>query len=309
VACFRPGEFRVWLAAVNANRRMRDFTERGSYMSKYVPVRAALAGAAIIALAGCSASGSGPTPEVSRAFGTPTGTSTAAASSASRAASGTGATSGATANSFAAPASIPFPVAVGDTWLYQTTANINGARGTTTDKIVSAVPTAAGYQVTMSETIDAGGPVTTAEPVYIFYPNGTIGYPVTGANGVSVVGSGVRWPDAAGLASGRAYHSVLRIRVDQAGSSRYANANVTVQGAGTATVTVPAGTYQATVVDTTIATKVGGFTTTVEVKTWLMQGTGPVKSEVFTHAAGKTELITTEELLSFTKGAVRADGS
>ena len=153
----------------------------------------------------------------------------------------------------------------------------------------------------------AGGSSTTAQPVFIFYPDGTVGYPVTDANGVSVVGD-VRWPDAAGLASGQVYHSVLPVQVSQAGGS-YQNADVTVQGAGMAPVTVPAGTYQATVVDMTIATKVGGLSTAVEVRTWLAPATGPVRSEVFVHAGGKTQLIATNRLLSFTRGAVRADGS
>jgi hypothetical protein len=119
----------------------------------------------------------------------------------------------------------------------------------------------------MSETIDVDHSVTTAQPVYIFYPNGTVGFPVTQANGVSVLsGGGVRWPDAAGIASGQAYNSMLRVGVNKAGAIQNTNANVSVQGAGTATVTVPAGTYQATVVNTAIATKLGGFTTTGEVR-------------------------------------------
>jgi hypothetical protein len=272
-------------------------------MSKHVPVRTVLAGAVIIALAGCGAAGSGATPDVSRGYGTPTGTSNAAASGASSA-------SNAASNSVVAPLSIPFPVTVGDTWVYQSTTNINGEKGTTTDKIVSAVPASGGYQVTMSETTVVGGSVSTAQPVYIFYPNGTVGYPVTAANGVTVVADGgVRWPDAAGIASGRAYHTVRRILVDQGGSSQYANADVAVQGAGTATVTVPAGTYQATVVDMAITTTLGNFATTVEVKTWLTAAAGPVKSEVLTYAGGKTNLTTTEELLSFTRGVVTSDGS
>ena len=127
-------------------------------------------------------------------------------------------TSSTTSNSLVAPASIPFPVAVGDTWVYQTTA-LGGANSLTTNKIVSAGPTAAGYQVTMSETTGLAGSVTTAQQVYIFYPDGTIGYPVTDANGVSVTGNGVRWPDAAGLASGQVYHSALPVRVSQAGGA------------------------------------------------------------------------------------------
>jgi predicted Rossmann-fold nucleotide-binding protein len=47
---------------------------------------------------------------------------------------------------------------------------------------------------------------------------------------------------------------------------------------------------------------VGGFGTTEEIETWMAQGTGPVKSEVFLLAGGHNKLTTTEELLSFTKG-------
>ncbi len=286
-------------------------------MSEFRSAKAALAGAAIIALtgvalAGCTASGSRSTPQVSTGVGTGGGTSsrasTGAATSVSSAAPGHGATSSATSNSFVGAGSIPFPVAVGNTWVYQVTAGINGERGLATNKIVSAGPGSGGYRVTMAQTINVAGATTTTYPVYVFYPNGTIGYPVTQANGVSVAG-GVLWPDAADLASGRAFHSVLRVRVSQTGSDQYQNADVTVQGTGTAAVTVPAGTYQASVVDMTMTVKVGSYTTTVEVKTWVAPGTGPVKSEVLINAAGKTEPVTTDELLSFTKGAARADGS
>jgi len=278
-------------------------------MSKHLPARAVLAGAAVMVLAGCGAAGTVGTPQVSMGVGKADSASARAAASASGAAQGAGSGSGPTSNSYAAASSIPFPVAVGDTWVYQTAANVNGGRDLTTDKIVSAGPAAAGYQVTMSETVDVGGSVGTAQPVYLFYPSGKVGYPVTDANGVSVTGGGVTWPDAAGLASGQAYHSVVRVRVSQAGASEYQNANVTVQGAGTAAVTVPAGSYQATVVNMTITTQVGSYTTSVDVKTWLAPGTGPVKSEVLTHAGGKTKLSTTNVLLTFTKGAARADGS
>ncbi len=281
-------------------------------MSKYRSARTVLADAAVIALAvialaGCGGSGGGAHPDVSMGVGTSSGASTAPASNVAGSGSGS---SSATSNSFVGSPSIPFPVAVGDTWVYQTTiANIKEKNSVTTNKIVSAGPTSAGYQVTMSETTDVGGSVTTLQPVYTFYPNGTIWYPVPQAYGVLVAGSRVLWPDAAGLASGRAYHSMLRVGVNQAGSSRYENANVTVQGAGTTTVTVPAGTYHATVVDMTIATKAGNSGTAVEVRTWLAPGTGPVKSETLIHAADKTELSITNQLLSFTQGAVRADGS
>ena len=53
----------------------------------------------------------------------------------------------------------------------------------------------------------------------------------------------------------------------------------------------------------TMVTKVGSFTTTAVVKVWTAPGTGPVKTEQLIRAAGKTQLITTSTLVSFTKQA------
>jgi hypothetical protein len=290
-------------------------------MGKHGSARAVLVVAAIIALGGCTGVGTATAPDVpGQGVGS---TSTAATSPASSAAEGSGrqsaaegsgrqsatSTAGArqreTSQSFVQADSIPFPVAVGNTWVYRTTAG--DQTGRTTNRIVSAGPVAAGYEVTMSSTTDVAGTATAAQPVYLFYPDGTIGYPVPSINGVSVAGGSIRWPDAAGLASGRAYHSVVRILDSQTG--QYENASVTVRGEGTTSVSVPAGTYQASVVDTVIAAKTGGYITTVEVATWIAQGIGPVQTAVLIQAAGKIELTTTNVLLSFTKGAVPGIGS
>ncbi len=311
-------------------------------MSKHGSARAILAGAALIALAGCGVpAATAPDVPSETARNTTTGV-TAEASSAAPVTSGrqsaapvisgrqsaapvtsgrqsavpvtsgrqsaTSVTSGGqreTSQSFVTANSIPFPVAVGNTWVYQTTAS--GETGQTTNRIVSAGPGPAGYEVTMTSTTAVAGTATAVQLVYVFYPDGTIGYAVPPINGVSVAGGGIRWPDAAGLASGRAYRSVLRILVAQTG--QYENADVTVQGAGTTSVSVPAGTYQASVVDTTITAKVGGYTTTVEVTTWIAQGIGPVETVELIRSAGNTELTTTNALLSFTKGAVAGIGS
>jgi hypothetical protein len=291
-------------------------------MSKHGSARAVLAGAAIIALAGCGVpSATRPDVPSETARSTSTGATSLASSAApvtsgrQSATSGTSARQSATSatsgrqtessKSFVKANSIPFPVAVGNTWVYRTTAS--GETGQTTNKIVSTGPVPAGYAVTMSSTTEVAGTAAAIQPVYVFYPDGTIGSPLPPINGVSVAGGGIRWPDAAGLASGRAYHSVLRILDSQTGQDE--NANVTVQGAGTTSVSVPAGTYQASVVGTTIVAKVGGYTTTVKVTTWIAQGIGPVKTEELILTAGKTELTTTNELLSFTKGAVAGIGS
>jgi hypothetical protein len=272
-------------------------------MSKYRTARAVLAGAAVIALAGCGASAStSGAASGSTASGSTASGSTGAGGSPSAAVS-TGATPSATSNLFVSAGSIPFPIAVGNTWVYQTLSSINNTQSLVTNRIVSVAPVPGGHRVTMSSTIGPAGAGKTTQETYIFYANGQIGYPVNEASGVSVVDDGgVRWPDAADLASGRDFRSVLHVRVSNTVPARYETANVTVRGGGTASVTVPAGTYQATIVDMILATKVGSFGTSVLVKTWTAPGTGPVKSEVSVLAAGNTQLITTEELLSFSRG-------
>ena len=238
---------------------------------------------------GATASTSGTGTQASGA--TPSGTGRSAGNSAgSPTGSQPGIRPGVASKSFAKANSIPFPVAVGNTWVYQTTAG--GATGRTTNRIVAAGPGSAGYLVTMSSATTLAGSGSAGTAGYTFYPDGTIGYPAPAVSGVAVTGGGIRWPNAAALASGHAYHSTLQLQVGGAQE----NAGVNVYGAGTETVTVPAGTYQASVVETTIAAQ----GETIEVTTWIAQGVGTVKTEIQIHGAG-TAGLTTSELLSFTK--------
>jgi hypothetical protein len=270
-------------------------------MSKHGSARAVLAGvaiAAILALAGCGGVPKGARPDVpgGNAGGTGAAAATSRLSGTAPLTSRPNTLQGAAAaKSFAKANSIPFPVAVGNTWTYLT--QTGGQSGRTTNRIVAAGPGSGGYRVTVSSTTDFGGSASTVVPVYTFYPNGTIGYPVPPVSSVPVTGTDIRWPDAAGLASGKIYRSTLHI---QGG-----DADVTVQGAGTAPVSVPAGTYRASVIKTTITAQ-GQI---IEVTVWIAQGTGPVKTAVVIRAPGGTG-ITTNELLSFTKAvSVVGDGS
>jgi hypothetical protein len=289
-------------------------------MGKHRLVSAVVAGAAIIVLAGCSGVPSGTAPDVpgastggpgatslatnavpagvgqqsrSQASGRPSGRPSHQSSDQQGATSATGSRQDAAA--FVKANSIPFPIAVGNTWVYRTT--VDGQTGQTTNRIVSGVAGTAGYVVTMDSTTDVAGTSTTVPLVFVFYPDGTIGYPVPLVGGLSVLGGGVRWPDAAGLASGQAYHSVVRILISQTG--QYENANVTVRGAGTASVSVPAGTYQASVVTMTITAKAAS----VQLTSWIAQGVGPVQTDALIQAAGMTEYSITNVLISFTKAA------
>jgi hypothetical protein len=199
-----------------------------------------------------------------------------------------------------ATGSIPFPVAVGDTWVYDVVTSISNVHALDTKKVVEVIPMPDGHQVTMSDSAVPGAADSMLQH-YLFYGNGQIGFPVNEAHGVSVVSSnGVTWPDAAGAASGRPYHSVLNIKLS---SGQVKTANVTVQGGGTQSVSVLAGTYRATVVTITMVSNEGSFTTTAVMKVWTAAGTGPVKTQQVVKAGGKTQLITTSELVSFTRQA------
>jgi hypothetical protein len=259
-------------------------------MTRYRSARAVLAGAAVVALTGC---GSATSTSSAVSSNSPSGAVSSATGT-------TSATPAASPGSVVAAGSIPFPVAVGDTWVYQVVTSINNAHALDTKKVIDVTPMPDGHQVTMSDSAGPGAADSTLQH-YLFYGNGQIGFPVNEAHGVSVVSSnGVTWPDAAGAASGRPYHSVLNIKLS---SGQVKTANVTVQGGGTQSVSVPAGTYRATVVTMTMVSKVGSFTTTAVVKVWTAAGTGPVKTQQVVKAGGKTQLITTSELLSFTKQA------
>ena len=261
-------------------------------MSQFKSARAVLAGAAVAALAGCSASASSSTTNY-------TATSPATPTTSASATTSPAATPSTSSNAFVPTGSIPFPVTVGNTWIYQTTTAVNGRRALQTNRIVSITPASGSRRVVISQTGGADGAKAVSEQTLVFYANGSIGYPETGGE-VSVLGDGVLWPNATDLASGRTFRSVLPVKVNNSGAAT--NANTTVHGGGTQTVTVQAGTYQATLVTTTMTVKVGSLDTTEEIQTWVAPNAGPVKSEVSLLSGGHTKLVSTQELVSFTQG-------
>jgi hypothetical protein len=146
----------------------------------------------------------------------------------------------------------------------------------------------------------ASGKIATL--TYMFYNNGSIGVPFTQVSGakVTIKSGSVVWPPFTGIQSGQPQHSTLRIALSVAGHAINEAVHVTVKGAGTHSVSVPAGHYQATVVDETLAEKVMGFPVTITVRTWLAPGVGPVKSEELSKATTASTSVT-DVLKSFTK--------
>lgn len=115
-------------------------------------------------------------------------------------------------------------------------------------------------------------------------------------------GGGPAEPPAAQLASGQPHHNTLVITTTMAGQTSTIRAHVVVKGEGTQTVTVPAGTYQATVINETMDEKFSGISVGLDIRTWVANGVGPVKSEVSSNAAGRSVVASLQVLKSFTKG-------
>jgi hypothetical protein len=262
---------------------------------------AVAAAAAGLVLTGCGkTSGSG-----AAAAGATTGASTSAATT-----SGGGSTASAAATGSASQSSVvvasgalPFPDTVGDTWKY------NNTNGTTSENKIGAVtPVSAGQQVTMDTTFIDNGTSTHASYEYIVEPNGEIALPTSqfapSESGVTmkVLSGGIYWPSAAQLASGQPVHTTLSMEITVAGKTQTITEHITSQGQGTQSVTVPAGTYSASVVNVQEAATIDGYNTTLDDKTWFASGVGPVQSELIDIAAGKTSIDSKEELVSFVKG-------
>jgi hypothetical protein len=249
---------------------------------------AVVATAAGLVLAGC-----GGSPSSGSAAGTN-------AASSSPAASHSPGTSGST--SAVTTATVPFPVGVGDTWKYKTT------YGRTVNRMTAVTPVSGGQQVTMRSAITSLGTTTHHAAYYVVHSDGSISLPFSqfdtnsSTASVKLISGNIFWPPAAQLSSGRAYHDALKIEFSEDGTEQTVTAHVTVRSAGTQSVTVPAGTYNADVVNMTMSETIEGIAVSSVVRTWLAPGVGPVQSEVILHEGGIAHIAAKDQLISFTAG-------
>jgi len=245
--------------------------------------------AAGLTLAGC-ASGSVSVSASTGASGTATASASGSASSGSVSVSGTG-------------IDAYFPAAVGETWVYQVT---EGAmKGTTTNKVTAVSSVAAGTQVTMANSENFTGAVRNSTFDYVIHSDGSISVPMnfgTGADTFKVTSGGLAWPSPAQLATGQPVNDTITMSGTAAGQTFSVTARAVLKGEGTQSVTVPAGTYQATVIDEVETETVLGTPTTSDIKTWLVNGVGPVKEVMTDGADGTSATGLSEVLTSFTKG-------
>lgn len=199
--------------------------------------------------------------------------------------------------------SVPFPDTVGDIWTYKSTI---GDGGTIVNKVASVTQVSTGQKVRMEDTSTIAGARHTTSVYYILQPDGSISLPFSqfsqGSAGVSVklISGGIFWPSASALASGQSQHSILKIEYVIDGKKELSTAHITVRGEGSQSVTVPAGTYNATVVQMIEAEKFESYNISVEIKTWLASGVGPVQTEV--NDIDGSGSVVKEQLLSFVKG-------
>lgn len=250
----------------------------------------AAAAASGLVLAGCG-NGSG-SPAAS--------TSSHPAASASGSAPASSGSAGSSTVTAAGPAF--FPLAVGDRWVYQE--KLSYESGTVTNQVMSVTPAGDGNKVAMKIKDDLAGVHTATTSAFVIHPDGSISVPLTqlASTSVTVKSGSITWPSAAQLASGQPHHDTLVIAVKEGGHTLTVTAHVVVRGEGTQTVSVPAGTYQASLIDQTMTERVSGITVALDIRTWVANGVGPVKSELRTDADGRDTLTNVQDLKSFTKG-------
>jgi hypothetical protein len=262
------------------------------------PVRtaaAAVLAGAVLVLAGCGnspSSSSGGSSNNGNSGATSPATPSGGSSSSSP--SGTGSTTTVSSES------VPFPIAVGNTWVYKSITLV-GLSSKVINKVISVTPAAGGSKVTMSDTESLTGKTT--EERFIFHSDGSITYPSSQLGTDAVITKGALiWPPASVIDAGGSSSSTVEMQVTSGSAKQDVTAHITVKGDGSATVTVPAGTYSTTIVQMREAYSIAGFKGTIVVKTWLASGVGPVQSEATINFGGRSELVSHLELISFTKG-------
>jgi len=188
------------------------------------------------------------------------------------------------------------PAQLGDTWVYAVNSSVLG-KGTETNRISAVTPVAGGQRATLSSSLRLGG---SKEPFrfasdFIAGADGSIKFGSTSFRGAKLVSANVNLPSPAALTPGRprtstATGSFLGFKTTE---------RVTVTEVGPAAVTVPAGSYQATLLEQTVTDRAGGRTV---IKAWVVNGIGEVKSETTVIVKGQREVSNVETLTSFTKG-------
>jgi hypothetical protein len=188
------------------------------------------------------------------------------------------------------------PAQLGDTWVYAVDSSVLG-KGTETARISAVRAVAGGQRATLSTSLRLAG----AKAPFRFSSDftagadGSIRFGSTSFMGARLASANVNWPSPAALTPGRPSTSTVT------GSflGFKTTERVTVANLGPAAVTVPAGSYQATLLEQTVTDKSGGRDV---IKSWVVNGIGQVKTETAVIVKGMHTVSTAQALMSFTKG-------
>jgi hypothetical protein len=213
--------------------------------------------------------------------------------------------SSAPAKSPGASASVPFPVAVGDTWTYTVENAGQPLPSVLVKKITGITPVPDGQRVSLAITYSVYGIPKTIHQDYLFgtdgsisFPPGPIPSPMSPANAGNVI-----VPPLSVINSARPVTWTLKDPpLKLAGRKITGKTRITMQGGGTASVTVPAGTYRVTIVNMTVkatSSWVDKPIVTVQ-RMWFAPHVGEVGEELIAASSGSGQVVETEKLQSFT---------
>lgn len=206
-------------------------------------------------------------------------------------------------------ASVYYPVAEGNTWVYSIDYG-TGSTVTDTEVMTAVVPEGDGVRATIERTFvwDDGSQADVVSTVdYVFHADGSLEVPfqsIPSAGGTVTVQSGTMlWPTTDEFEAGTPKTGSIQATVETGGQTIGQNIDFTITGAGTESVTVPAGSYDARKLAQNLVVSLpdlGVSGISIDAITWLADGVGPVRTEVpDTLGAGVTIV---QVLLSFTPG-------
>jgi hypothetical protein len=188
------------------------------------------------------------------------------------------------------------PAQLGDTWVYAVDSSVLG-KGTETARISAVTAAAGGHRATLSTSLRLDGskaPFRFASQ-FTAGAGGSVTFGSTSFMGARLASANVNWPSPAALTPGHPHTSTVT------GSflGFKTTERLTITEVGPATITVPAGTYQATLLEQTVTGRGGGHEV---IKSWVVNGIGQVKTDITVIVKGQRSVTTGQVLTSFTKG-------
>lgn len=204
-----------------------------------------------------------------------------------------------------------YPVALGNTWVYQMNYPDPVGIITETEVMTAVTPDGDDVRVTIERSFhyENGSAADFSDSVeYVFHADGSLSVPYqsipdgSGAD-VEIHDGELTWPSTAEFEAGTPKTGVINLTVTVAGSAYDQSIGFTITGQGTESVTVPAGTYDARKLLQSMLVSMpsaGLENLPIDATVWLAEGVGQVRSEVSDLLGSGSPIVV--ELLEFTPG-------